>query len=65
MTSCLQDLLPAVLATLRHPDDEVAMAIVPFLVGWVARLKSNQKRLGGVPAVSTHCIQPFWLSCLH
>lgn len=48
----MQDLLPAVLAALRESEDEVAMAVVPFLVSWVARLKSNQKRTGGVPTVS-------------
>ena len=52
MTDASQDLLPAVLAAVRHPEDEVAMAVVPFLVSWVARLKSTQKRTGGVPAVS-------------
>ena len=51
-TDASQDLLPAVLAAVRHPEDEVAMAVVPFLVSWVARLKSTQKRTGGVPAVS-------------
>lgn len=47
----MQDLLPAVLATLRDSEDEVAMAVAPFLVSWVARLKANQKRTGGVPTV--------------
>ena len=48
----VQDLLPAVLATLRDSEDEVATAVVPFLNSWVARLKANQKRTGGVPTVS-------------
>ncbi|KAL3158478.1 hypothetical protein ABBQ38_010710 [Trebouxia sp. C0009 RCD-2024] len=52
----IQDLLPAVLAALRHSEDEVAMAVVPFLVSWVARLKSNQKRTGGVPTEALHHI---------
>ena len=52
LSHALQDLLPAVLAAVRHPEDEVAMAVVPFLVSWVARLKSIQKRTDGVPAVS-------------
>lgn len=47
----IQQLLPAVIATLRHGEDEVAMAVVPFLVSWVARLKANQKRTNSVPQV--------------
>lgn len=52
MTHAWQDLLPAVLAAVRHPEDEVALAVVPFLLSWVARLKSIQKRTGSVPTVS-------------
>jgi hypothetical protein len=54
----MQDLLPAVLATLRDSEDEVATAVVPFLNSWVARLKANQKRTGGVPTVSFHAVYP-------
>ena len=49
--SLIQQLLPAVIASLRHGEDEVAMAGVPFLVSWVARLKANQKRTSSVPQV--------------
>ena len=54
----MQDLLPAVLATLRDSEDEVATAVVPFLNSWVARLKANQKRTGGVPPVSFYAVHP-------
>ncbi|KAL0051899.1 hypothetical protein WJX82_004175 [Trebouxia sp. C0006] len=50
----IQELLPAVLATLRDSEDEVATAVVPFLNSWVARLKANQKRTGGVPQEALH-----------
>ena len=64
MTHALKDLLPAVLAAVRHPEDEVAMAVVPFLVSWVARLKSIQKRTGGVPTVSLCTVmRPVFLPC--
>lgn len=49
------------LATLRHSEDEVAVAVVPFLNGWIARMKANQKRSGGIPSVSessVHAIMP-------
>ena len=49
--SLIQQLLPAVMATLRHSEDEVAMAVVPSLIGWVARLRANQKRTNSVPQV--------------
>ena len=52
----MQELLPAVLATLRDSEDEVATAVVPFLNSWVARLKANQKRTGGVPQVSLYAV---------
>ena len=57
-TWAMQELLPAVLATLRDSEDEVAIAVVPFLNSWVARLKANQKRTGGVPQVSFHASHP-------
>lgn len=64
MTHALKDLLPAVLAAVRHPEDDVAMAVVPFLVSWVARLKSIQKRTGTVPAVSLCTVLcPAFLCC--
>ena len=57
-TWAMQELLPAVLATLRDSEDEVAIAVVPFLNSWVARLKATQKRTGGVPQVSFHASHP-------
>lgn len=39
-------LFPAVLAALRAGNDEVAAAVVPFLLSYVARLKALQKRGG-------------------
>ncbi len=54
----MQELLPAVLATLRDSEDEVVTAVVPFLNSWVARLKANQKRTGGVSTVSFHVLYP-------
>ncbi len=59
----MQELLPAVLATLRDSEDEVATAVVPFLNSWVARLKATQKRTCGVPTVSFHAVQSFYV-CL-
>lgn len=59
--SLIQQLLPAVMATLRHSEDEVAMAVVPSLIGWVARLRANQKRTNSVPQVfqkDQHCSCP-------
>ena len=41
------------MATLRHSEDDVAMAVVPFLLGWIARLKANQKRTNAVPQVGS------------
>lgn len=52
--SLIQQLLLAVMATLRHSEDEVAMAVVPFLLSWVARLKANQKRSNAVSQVEQH-----------
>lgn len=40
-------LFPAVLAALRAGHDEVAAAVVPFLLSYVARLRALQKRGGG------------------
>ena len=54
----MQELLPAVLATLRDSVDEVATAVVPFLNSWVARLKATQKRTSGVPQVDFHKLHP-------
>ena len=46
-SSLLDALFPAVLAALRSGEDEVAAAVVPFLLSYVARLKALQKRAGG------------------
>ena len=43
----LDALFPAVLAALRAGNDEVAAAVVPFLLSYVARLKALQKRAPG------------------
>jgi hypothetical protein len=43
----LDALFPAVLAALRAGHDEVAAAVVPFLLSYVGRLKSLQKRAPG------------------
>lgn len=53
----LDALFPAVLAALRAGHDEVAAAVVPFLLAYVARLRAVQKRApggggGGLPAGS-------------
>lgn len=44
----LNELFPAVLAALRHPDEAAAMAVVPFLHAYVAKLKTSLKRTGAL-----------------
>ncbi|KAL4444906.1 hypothetical protein ABPG77_003956 [Micractinium sp. CCAP 211/92] len=44
-------LFPAVLAALRAGHDEVAAAVVPFLLSYVARLRALQKRGGAEGAL--------------
>ena len=43
----LDALFPAVLAALRAGSDEVAAAVVPFLLAYVARLRAAHKRAPG------------------
>lgn len=44
----LNELFPAVLAALRHPDEGAAMAVLPFLHAYVAKLKTSLKRSGAL-----------------
>ena len=39
-----------VLAALRHPDESAAMAVVPFLHAYIAKLKTSLKRTGKLTA---------------
>lgn len=45
-SALLDALFPAVLAALRAGHDEVAAAVVPFLLSFVGRLRALQKRAG-------------------
>lgn len=45
--SLLDQLFPAVLASLRTGNDEIAATAVPFLMAYVTRLKAVQKRMNG------------------
>jgi hypothetical protein len=45
----LAQLLPAVVSTLRDCDGEVAVAVLPFLTSYVARMKAALKRTGTIP----------------
>ncbi|KAI7842372.1 hypothetical protein COHA_004011 [Chlorella ohadii] len=46
-SALLDALFPAVLAALRAGQDEVAAAVVPFLLAYIARLRALQKRAPG------------------
>lgn len=46
-SALLDALFPAVLAALRAGHDEVAAAVVPFLLAYIARLRALQKRAPG------------------
>lgn len=46
-SALLDALFPAVLAALRAGQDEVAAAVVPFLLSYIARLRALQKRAPG------------------
>ena len=40
----INELFPAVLATMQVEDDAVSMTMVPFLTAYVMKLKAEQKR---------------------
>ena len=44
----LNSLFPPVLTALRMGDSEIASAVVPFLLGYITRVRMLQKRSGGV-----------------
>ena len=45
-----------VLAALRHPDESSAIAVVPFLHAYIAKLKTSLKRTGKLTATQVNVL---------
>ena len=46
------DLFPAVMVTLRSEDEDIRLAVVPFLQTYANKLKNSLKRQNTLPPVS-------------